>query len=304
MSLITVPCGACGGRQFQLKYPGTIHNPDDEPAPYYSSSRTRAGHLDIVRCLDCGLLMTNPRDDDETIRGVYGALRDEAHEDEDDGRAPTVRALLSLVEAHRPAPGRLLDVGCATGVFVAMAAESGWTVTGVETSTWALGRASQRCRQATFIQGSVEDLEFPEASFDVVTMWNVLEHVASPTEILARLRPWLAPEGRLFLSLPNAGSTTARLMGRRWVLLLREHLWYFEPATLSRVLRQSGFEMISTRPSAVTFSIRHALARAAQHRGIAGQLASRMSGLPLMSRLRIRFRIGEMQVVARRSPAE
>src|SRR5215467_2178695 len=195
-----------------------------------------------------------------------GRLRDEAHEDEDDGRAPTVRALLSLVEAHRPAPGRLLDVGCATGVFVAMAAESGWTVTGVETSTWALGRASQRCRQATFIQGSVEDLEFPEASFDVVTMWNVLEHVSSPTEILARLRPWLAPEGRLFLSLPNAGSTTARLMGRRWVLLLREHLWYFEPATLSRVLRQSGFETISARPSGVTFSIRHALARPAHER--------------------------------------
>jgi hypothetical protein len=68
------------------------------------------------------------------------------------------------------------------------------------------------------------------------------------------------------------------------------------------VLHQSGFETISTRPSAVTFSIRHALARAAQHRGVAGQLASRMSGLPLMSRLRIRFRIGEMQVVARPSP--
>ena len=87
------------------------------------------------------------------------------------------------------------------------------------------------------------------------------------------------------------------------MLLLREHLWYFEPATLSRVLRQSGFEMISTGPNAVSFSIRNALARAAQHQGIVGQLASRMSDLRLMSRLRLRCRIGEMQVVARPSSA-
>ena len=81
MSLITVPCGACGGRQFQLKYPGTIHDPDRKPARHYSASRERAGHLDIVRCQDCALMMTNPRDDDETIRNAYGGLRDETSPD-------------------------------------------------------------------------------------------------------------------------------------------------------------------------------------------------------------------------------
>ena len=59
MRLITVAGGACGGRRFQLKYPVTIHDPNDEPARYYSSTRALARHLDIVRCLDCGLLITN-----------------------------------------------------------------------------------------------------------------------------------------------------------------------------------------------------------------------------------------------------
>ncbi len=302
MSLVTVPCGACGGQQFQLKYPSTISDPSDEPGHYYSSSRKRAGHLDIVRCLRCGLVMTNPRDDDETIRRVYGALRDETYDGEDEGRRRTARAFLDLIESHRRPPGRLLDIGCATGVFVALAVETGWTATGIEASAWALGRAKQRCPAATFVQSSIEDLEFSHASFDVVTLWDVLEHVPSPTNVLGRVRRWLAPEGRLFLNLPNAGSAMARLMGRQWVLLLREHLWYFDPTTLSRVLRQSGFEMIATRPNAVTFSLRNVLTRTAQYEGIAGRLASRMTRLDLVNRFHVRLRIGEMQVVSRPAP--
>jgi hypothetical protein len=105
MSLITVPCGVCGGRQFQLKYPSTIHDSDDEPRLYYSSSRERAGYLDIARCVGCGLVMTNPRDDDATIRRVYSALRDATYDGEDEGRRWTARAFLDLVESHRPPPG-------------------------------------------------------------------------------------------------------------------------------------------------------------------------------------------------------
>jgi 2-polyprenyl-3-methyl-5-hydroxy-6-metoxy-1,4-benzoquinol methylase len=302
MSLITVACAVCGGRQFQLRYPGTIHDPDDEPALYYSSSRERAGYLDIVRCVDCGLVMTNPRDDDATIRRVYGALRDATYEGEDEGRRGTARAFLALVESHRPPPGRLLDIGCATGLFVASAVESGWTAAGVDASAWALARAKERCAQATFVQQPIEDIEFPDASFDVVTMWDVLEHVQAPADILTRIRRWLAPEGRLFLNLPNAGSAMARLMGRHWALLLREHLWYFAPATLARLLRQSGFEMIATRPNTVTFSIKNVLVRAAQYEGMAGRLASRMTRVQWMNRFQVRFPIGEMQVAARPSP--
>jgi SAM-dependent methyltransferase len=299
VTLTTAPCAVCGATDFDLRYPGTIRNPDEDPAQYYSSSRARAGYLDVVRCRRCGLLMTNPRDDDQTIGRVYAGLRDASYDGEDRSRQLTARAFLDLVESHHSTKGRLLDIGCATGLFARAAHESGWTVTGVEASAWAIERARQRCPGATFIRQLLEDVDFPAASFDVVTLWDVLEHVRSPAATLARIRQWLAPGGRLFLNLPDAGSWTARSMGRHWVLLLREHLWYFDRATMSRLLQQCGFELVETRPNSVRFSMRNVLSRSAQYPGIGGRVARLLAGPPWLSRLQVRFRIGEMQVVAR-----
>lgn len=302
MSLIVAPCAVCGQTEFTLKYPRTIHDVNDEPTLYYSSSRVRAGYLDIVRCVRCGLLMTNPRDDDATIGRVYHGLCDVTYDEEDESRRRTARAFLDLVEAHHRLRGRLLDVGCATGRFVTVAQESGWIATGLEASHWAIERARQRCPKATFVEGLLECVELPPGSFDVVTMWDVLEHVRSPAETLARIRRWLAPGGRLLLNLPNAGSLTARTMGRRWVLLLREHLWYFDPPTVGRLLRQCGFELVTTRPNHVNFSMKNVLTRAGQYPGLTGRLARGLAGLPVMRHVHVRFRIGEMQVVAKLIP--
>jgi 2-polyprenyl-3-methyl-5-hydroxy-6-metoxy-1,4-benzoquinol methylase len=300
VTLTVSPCAVCEGRAFSLVYSRTVSDGDD-PALYYSSSRVRAGHLDIVRCDGCGLIMTNPRDDDATVARVYAGLKDATYDDEDDSRRRTAGAYVRLIERHRLSPGRLLDVGCATGVFAAVAAASGWTVTGVEASNWAIARARRRCPGATFVEGMLEDVSLPSAAFDVVTLWDVLEHVRSPAETLSRARQWLAPGGWLFLNLPNAGDIVSRTLGKRWVLLLREHLWYFDPNTMGALLGKCGFELIYTRPNSVTFSLRNALVRASQYPGGAGRMAARLAQMQSLRRLRVRCRIGEMQVVARPS---
>jgi 2-polyprenyl-3-methyl-5-hydroxy-6-metoxy-1,4-benzoquinol methylase len=304
MSLTTAPCAVCEGTSFTLVYPRTIQDVDADPALYYSSSRQRAGYLDIVRCASCGLLLTNPRDDDQTLARVYRSLHDTTYDGEDENRRRTARAFLDLVQKHNSregrGAGRLLDIGCATGVFVSVARDAGWTATGVEASAWAVARAKQRCPDATFVQGLLEDVDLPRAGFDAVTLWDVLEHVRSPVETLSRARAWVAERhGRLYLNLPNAGSLTARGMGRNWVLLLREHLWYFDPATMARLLHRSGFELIETRPNSVHFSVKNVLTRAAQYQNLTGRLAGKLADVPAMKRVQVRFRMGEMQVVAR-----
>ena len=298
MTLVVADCAVCGKRDFTLVYPRTVRDGDD-PALYFSSSRERVGYLDIVRCRSCGLLMTNPRDDDATVARVYAGLRDAAYDGEDENRSRTARAYLQLIDRYVPKRGRLLDVGCATGVFVAEASKAGWSVTGVEASRWAIQRARERSPQATLVEGLLEEVKLAEGAFDVVTLWDVLEHVRSPKETLAHARKWLAPGGWLFLNLPNADSLVARALGRRWVLLLREHFWFFDPRTMGAVLQASGFELVTTQPNLVNFSLSNVLKRVSQYPGATGQLAARAGRMSGLKHLSVRFPIGEMRVVAR-----
>lgn len=299
MSLTVVPCPVCRGTEFRMKFRRTIADAEDNPAQYYSSSRKVAGHLDVVRCASCGLLMTNPRDDDATLARIYAALRDEVYDREDESRLRTARMFLRLVETHHPERGDLLDIGCATGIFATVAAEAGWNVTGIDASSWAVERARCRCPGGTFLHRRVEEANFPAASFDVVTLWDLLEHVTSPGGTLAAVRQWLRPNGRLFLNLPDAGSLIARCAGRRWVLLLREHLWYFDAAGLSRLLGQNGFEILERGSNRVSFSMTSMLTRLGQYEGPFGR-AARLLATPRMRHVRVRFPIGEGMVVARR----
>ncbi|HTV17366.1 MAG TPA: class I SAM-dependent methyltransferase [Polyangiaceae bacterium] len=303
MTLVHVPCPVCDESDFALVYPATISDAREAPELYFSSSRERAGYLSIVRCQRCGLLLQNPRDDAATLARVYGALADRVYDAEDASRTASAEEHLDLVEAYRSERGRLLDVGCASGLFVAAAHGRGWQARGADASRWMVERARERSPGARFDVGTLESLELEPESLDVVTLFDVLEHVDDPRAALARVARWLRPGGLLVLSVPNSGSWMAKLMGRRWVLLLREHLWYFSPETLAALLERSGYELCNTRMKWVSFSLANVAARLGQYPGPVGSLARRVASHPTLRRLTVRFPMGEMDVVARRRAA-
>jgi 2-polyprenyl-3-methyl-5-hydroxy-6-metoxy-1,4-benzoquinol methylase len=298
MALISIPCDLCGGSDFELLHPGTLPRlAQDDPARYYSSSRQAAAHLDIVRCRGCGLVMTNPRDDAATLQTVYSLLQDPLYEAESDNRRRTAIDHLRLLQGLTRPPGCLLDIGCATGIFLAEAQSAGWQVSGVEPSAWYAAAAGQRLPGVDIRQATLEQVDFPHDSFDVITLWDVLEHVDSPIRSLERIRPWLRPSGVLALNLPNIVSFSARVLGGRWPLLLREHLWYFAPATMERLLRQAGFTMLKTGPNWVHFSLNNIFKRLAQYPQTAF-IDRRLAPSSSLRRLSLRFPMGEMRVLA------
>lgn len=139
----------------------------------------------------------------------------------------------------------ILDIGCATGYFLDMAREYGWKTYGAEISEYA-GKVAKERGHEVFIGPfpQVEDRD----KMDVVTMWDVLEHVDNPKNYLKAVNKSLKKEGFLIINTPDVGSFWARLSGGRWGLIVPpEHLSFFNKRSLRLILEQTGFKVIEIK---------------------------------------------------------
>jgi 2-polyprenyl-3-methyl-5-hydroxy-6-metoxy-1,4-benzoquinol methylase len=205
-------------------------------------------HHTIVQCRQCGLVYTNPRLDNRDILDTYEAVQDPLYVEERTGRVLTFeRHLKPLERITGPPDGRpLLDVGCYTGVFVEIADRHGWEAWGVEPSRWAVQHA--RSRGLCVEQGTLITANLPGTYFSVVTLWDVIEHLASPREALRQTHHLLKPGGLVVIHTIDIESPFARLMGRRWPWLMEMHIYYFSRQTLCTMLEQCGFQVLRARP--------------------------------------------------------
>jgi 2-polyprenyl-3-methyl-5-hydroxy-6-metoxy-1,4-benzoquinol methylase len=153
-----------------------------------------------------------------------------------------LRPLLAQVPPYR-AGGRVLDVGCGSGGYLAFLSGLGWRCDGVETGE--KSRTYARTVLGLDVRnGPLESCRYPDASFDVVTLWHVIEHLPDPAGTLREIRRILKPDGQLYLRTPNVQSWEAVWFRGHWYGLdPPRHLCLFSPETLERALRESGFSV-------------------------------------------------------------
>ncbi|HET7294252.1 MAG TPA: class I SAM-dependent methyltransferase [Vicinamibacteria bacterium] len=208
--------------------------------PLFALERT------ILRCERCGLVFADPEgapahDYSESYYrgGVYadylmerGAIRRNAQR--------SLAALESLVPGRR-----LLDVGCAAGFFLEAARDRGWSVRGLDVSAYAAAFARDRLGLPVLLGSIVVPPQGLE-DFDVVTLWDAIEHLDRPDLALLRIRERLREGGVLALSTGDYGSLLRRITGRRWRLFRDPtHNFFFDRETLRRLLERGGFEVLS-----------------------------------------------------------
>jgi len=290
-------CDLCGDSSFIPVFDSNI-NPQEKGYRYFSSSRQKSGHWPIVKCKTCGLRRSNPRDSQASLLAIYARLEDNIYDKEEENRSFIAMNRIKEILLQKTA-GKLLDIGCSTGVFASQASKLGWNVTGVDPSQWAIKQANNRCPHGKFLCSTIEEAKFQNETFDLITLWDVLEHVISPSQILSKINPWLAHDGLLVMNIPNVDSFSAKIMGKNWVLFLREHLWYFSPRTITQLLQKTGYEIISVNPNKVRFSIQNILTRISQYPGL--KFINQFSRFPGMEKISLNFSIGEMQVYARKN---
>ncbi len=200
----------------------------------------------VLRCGRCGLVFADPEGapaydyPESYYRGLVYAdyLADR----------PTIRrnAQRSLAELESLVSGRrLLDVGCAAGFFLEVARERGWNVCGLEVSAYAAAIARDQLGLPV-LQGSI--VAPPEGldRFDVVTLWDAIEHLDRPDLALGHIRERLQEGGLLVLTTGDHGSLLRRITGRRWRLFGDpSHNFFFDRVTLRALLERTGFDPIS-----------------------------------------------------------
>jgi 2-polyprenyl-3-methyl-5-hydroxy-6-metoxy-1,4-benzoquinol methylase len=269
-----VCCNLCGADDAVLLYPSTIAS-DQLPnavEAFRCTSSLYGKHFNIVRCRQCGLGYTNPRLTTQEIMQAYKGVQDPLYVAEYDGRALTFRNHLRRVEQYKAPPGKLLDVGAYSGVFVEAARARGWDAWGLEPCRWAVEQA--RSRGLSMIEGSLDDAVIEEQSFDVVTMWDVIEHVTDPLGQLTKVRRLLKPGGLAVIHTMDLDSLFARLMGGRWPWLMEMHIFYFTPKTLGRMAEAAGLTVVKARAEGRYLRLGYVATRVGGLNRFAGKVAS------------------------------
>ncbi|HEU4385095.1 MAG TPA: class I SAM-dependent methyltransferase [Anaeromyxobacteraceae bacterium] len=259
-TLAPVPpaCPLCRGGRLALRFRARGARSGDATA-YRCTSFGHRRHGPIWSCLDCGLLFQWPQPDPDALLRAYADVVDPVYMAERDNRLLTFRRLLRHLG---PGAGRrLLDVGAYCGYFLEAAREGGFRAEGLELSRW----AAEQARKGGFpvYAEALHERARSGERYQVLTMWDVVEHFGDPRAELEAAFRLLQPGGRLWLSTIDAGSLLARLLGSRWPWLMEMHLFYFDRANLSALLEETGFRVIARRHYTHTVSADYLLRKAA-----------------------------------------
>ena len=160
------------------------------------------------------------------------------------------RVELGVMVLKRNGPGKLLDVGCGRGDFLAKMRDLGWEVVGLEPDERSAELAHKRFN-LDVRKGTIEQAHFPDDTFDAITVNHVIEHLPDPIGSLQECKRILKKDGRLIIFTPNIESLGSRRFGKAWWHLdPPRHFYIFSPLSLKSCVEKTGFNVLALRTSA------------------------------------------------------
>lgn len=205
----------------------------------------------ICECTKCGLLYTMPRPAKDKIGDYYKSEEYYSHQENKSGFIPKIYETVkktnlkhkSKIALGGKQAGNLLDIGCGVGDFLHTAEQQGWNCMGVEPSEDAKAIARQRTKATLMTSEALEQL--PDESFDVITMWHVLEHVDNLKWQIEQLKRLVKQEGRIVIAVPNYKSYDGQYYKDKWAAYdVPRHLNHFNQTTLIKIFKSLGINLV------------------------------------------------------------
>jgi 2-polyprenyl-3-methyl-5-hydroxy-6-metoxy-1,4-benzoquinol methylase len=210
----------------------------------------------IVKCDRCGFKLTHPRPKQEEISIYYNSSEYISHTNSQKGflnrlyyfvRNFTLYSKVRLIKKYKKS-GDILDIGCGTGEFLKKINEKGFTVTGVEPGNSARDYA-QNQNEIFVIDEKSMDEKLTPSSFDVITMWHVMEHVYNLNSRISQISKLLSENGILIIAVPNSDSWDARYYQKFWAAYdLPRHLYHFNQKDMLLLFQKEGYTLVRTKP--------------------------------------------------------
>ena len=205
----------------EFGYLETSPQPSSEKLPKYYKSEDYISHTDTKRNL---------------FEKVYHLIRQ-----------ISLKRKIKLINLFSSEDKKLLDVGCGTGDFLQIAQQNNWKVSGIEPNEDARQIANSKTNKSVY---NIEQLlEFPKQSFDVISLWHVLEHLPNLEEQISVLKSLLKENGRLIIAVPNYKSYDAMYYKNFWAAFdVPRHLWHFSQESISKLFSKENMKVVETHP--------------------------------------------------------
>jgi 2-polyprenyl-3-methyl-5-hydroxy-6-metoxy-1,4-benzoquinol methylase len=298
----TVACPGCESKEHSVmrpaRYPETITAGDLKQMYCASSSHVLLDQ--VVQCRKCQLVFVNPRPEESLMIGGYSDAEDPLFAQQNDQRIKTFYKSLGSVlkKLNYSAKGKkVLDVGCAGGAFLVAARERGFDARGIEPARW-MAAYGRRTYNVDIRDGILEPGIYPEQSFDMITLWDVLEHLPKPHETLSLIHSLLKPDGILLVNYPDIGSWAARLLGEKWPFWLSVHLLYYTRPTVDAQLKRAQFAPQWYEPYWQTLPAGYVFERATPYVKPLGVVPPMLKAIGL-AEMPLRYNMGQTLVVAK-----
>lgn len=291
-----VACKSCGSEFYTELYPARNKHLEAEQHVAYSCANHNARtHDKILRCLQCGLVFMKPKLNGDDLVKAYSETEDPTYVTHIKAREATSRYNLDRVMKYVAPGGKLLDVGSYCGAFMKVASRQGLDVTGLEPSAWAAD-VSRNLIPAPVIQGTLDDMASHHGRYDLITLWDVLEHFDDPVAELRKINSLLTPDGYFFFSTLMIDNWFPRMTGKYWPWYMDMHLYYFTMPTVQAVLQRTGFEILESMNYCHIITADYLMNKLGTL-GIPGarHVSQRLSGMEL-GKAMIPFRFGDIKL--------
>ncbi|MFH1537735.1 MAG: class I SAM-dependent methyltransferase [bacterium] len=226
---------------------------------HFKTTAAGGDAVTIVKCKTCTLVYLDPAPTRKSLSAFYGSVYLTPEYRKLDGARytdprqeiaasfQTMEQHVDLIKEYKVPSGRMLDIGCSYGAFLIEATSRGWSTEGIEP----FEEGVEFCRGnlgLKVIQGEIPDADLPSESYDVITMWEIIEHLPEPVAAMKKANELAKLKGVLFITSPSADSPAARLLRERWIgLKLPTHLQFFNYSTLARLLVATGWSPVKIK---------------------------------------------------------